>query len=106
MSKPKVQGSLLTFILSPKGLCHNPYLSLRATEGSMAISLFSRHYEIASVVSLPRNDITTQSLRGERFSHQSLVGFKIFFSGLLNDLFRQFRCWRTLIPFYGKEVIP
>ena len=31
----------------------------------MAISLFSKPYEIASVVSLPRNDITTQFLRGD-----------------------------------------
>ncbi len=37
-----------------------PSLSLGATEGSVAISLFPMHYEIASVVSLPRNDITTQ----------------------------------------------
>jgi hypothetical protein len=42
-----------------------PFLSLRATEGSVAISLFSIPCEIASVVSLPRNDIMTQSLRGE-----------------------------------------
>jgi hypothetical protein len=34
--------------------------SLRATEGSVAISLFPTNYEIAAVVSLPRNDITTQ----------------------------------------------
>jgi hypothetical protein len=45
-----------------KRLCHNPFLSLRATKGSVAISFFPMHYEIASVVSLPRNDITTQSL--------------------------------------------
>ena len=49
------------------GLCRNHPLSLRATEGSVAISLFSMHYEIASVVSLPRNDITTHS-PGERAS--------------------------------------
>ena len=46
-------------------MCPNYPLSLRATEGSVAISLFSMHYEIASVVSLPRNDITTQSPKGE-----------------------------------------
>jgi hypothetical protein len=39
-------------------------LSLRATEGSAAISLFSERCEIASVVSLPRNDIVAQSLEG------------------------------------------
>ena len=74
--------------LSPKRLCRNVHLSLRATEGSVparrsaslcrsvshrqalrhagvAIPVFSMPREIASVVSLPRNDITTQSLRGE-----------------------------------------
>ena len=51
---------------SPFGGCVlAPSLSLRATGGSAAISLFSIHYEIASVVSLPRNDIATQSLAGE-----------------------------------------
>ena len=44
-----------------------PFLSLRATEGSVAISLFPMSCEIASVVSLPRNDIATQS-QGERGS--------------------------------------
>jgi hypothetical protein len=34
-----------------------PILSLRATEGSVAISEISIPCEIASVVSLPRNDI-------------------------------------------------
>jgi len=53
----------LTLVLSPKRLCRNSSLSLRATEGSVAISLFSMHYEIASVVSLPRNDIATQPQR-------------------------------------------
>ena len=38
------------------GLCENLSLSLRATEGSAAISLFPIDCEIASVVSLPRND--------------------------------------------------
>jgi hypothetical protein len=46
-------------------LCHNRILSLRATEGSVAISLISNSYKIASVVSLPRNDITTQSPKEE-----------------------------------------
>ena len=41
----------------PSRLCRNPSLSLRATEGSVAILLFSMGYEIASVVSLPRNDL-------------------------------------------------
>jgi hypothetical protein len=42
-----------------------PFLSLRATEGSVAISEISIPCEIASVVSLPRNDIMTQSPKGE-----------------------------------------
>ena len=42
-----------------------PDLSLRATKGSVAISLLSMRYEIASVVSLPRNDIVTQSASTE-----------------------------------------
>ena len=42
-----------------------PFSSLRATKGSVAISLFSMPCEIASVVLLPRNDIVTQLL-GER----------------------------------------
>ncbi|HCY18266.1 MAG TPA: hypothetical protein DHU69_00550 [Deltaproteobacteria bacterium] len=41
-----------------------PILSLRATAGSVAIFLFSICYEIASVASLPRNDIATQPHRG------------------------------------------
>jgi hypothetical protein len=45
-------------------MCHNPFLSLRATEGSVAISLFPMHYGIASVVSLPRNDITNSLCDG------------------------------------------
>src|SRR4030043_1523630 len=53
-------------------LYRNPYLSLRATEGSVAISLFSMYYEIASVVSLPRNDTSTQSPeRGNYFIGKS-----------------------------------
>jgi hypothetical protein len=40
------------------------FLSLRATEGSEAISLISIFYEIASVVPLPRNDVVTQSPEG------------------------------------------
>jgi hypothetical protein len=58
---------------SPWRLCYNPFLSLRATEGSVAISLFSMPYEIASVVSLPRSDILTQSLVGEGFSASQRV---------------------------------
>jgi hypothetical protein len=51
------------FLIPPlMRLCHNLPLSLRATEGSVAIFIFPMHYEFASVVSLPRNDITTQSL--------------------------------------------
>ena len=37
-------------------------LSLRATKGSVAIYFISIPSEIASVVTLPRNDIVTQSL--------------------------------------------
>ena len=40
-------------------LYRNPSLSLRGAEGDAAISLYLMHYEIASVVTLPRNDITT-----------------------------------------------
>jgi hypothetical protein len=39
----------------------------------VAISLFSMPYEIASVVSLPRSDILTQSLVGEGFSASQRV---------------------------------
>jgi hypothetical protein len=42
--------------LSRKRVCRNLCLSLRATEGGVAI-LFSMDYEIASVVSFPRNDL-------------------------------------------------
>jgi hypothetical protein len=48
----------------PWRLCRNLSVSLRATGGSVAISLFSIYYEIASVVKLPRNDIATQSPEG------------------------------------------
>ena len=37
----------------------------------MAISLFSKPYEIASVVSLPRNDIATHSPGEGRFYGES-----------------------------------
>ena len=46
-------------------LCRNPSSSLRATEGSVAISFFSIPYEIASVVSLSGNDIAAESPMGE-----------------------------------------
>ena len=50
------------------GLCRNHPLSLRATEGSVAILEFLRSaQDEASVVSLSRNDMTTQS-SGERAS--------------------------------------
>ncbi len=42
-----------------------PFLSLRSTEGSVAISDLSNSYEIASVVPLPRNDAVTQPPKGE-----------------------------------------
>jgi hypothetical protein len=45
----------------PARLCRNVIWSLRATAGSVAIYIFPMPYKIASVVSLPRNDITTQS---------------------------------------------
>jgi hypothetical protein len=50
-------------------------LSLRATGGSAAISFLSMRYEIASVVSLPRNDIIMQPLRRRlvRFILQALI---------------------------------
>jgi len=54
-------------------LCRNPFWSLRATAGSVAISLFSLPYEIASVVSLPRNDITTQPPREAGFWFDFLI---------------------------------
>ena len=44
----------------PTRLCRNPFWSLRVTAGNVAIYLFSISYAIASVVSLPRNDIATQ----------------------------------------------
>ncbi len=48
-----------------KKLYHDSQLSLRATKGSVAISLSSVLCEIASVVSLSRNDIMAQSCRGD-----------------------------------------
>ena len=52
-------------ILPPWKLFHKPPLSLRAKKGSVAISIFLMLYEIASVVSRPRNDRVTQSHEGE-----------------------------------------
>ena len=49
----------------PTRLCRNPFWSLRVTAGSVAIFMLPATYEIASVVSLPRNDIATQPLGGE-----------------------------------------
>jgi hypothetical protein len=46
-------------------------LSLRATEGSAAVSSFPRPFKIASVVLLPRNDVVTQS-PGERTEKKPL----------------------------------
>ena len=43
------------------------FWSLRPTEGIVAFSLFSVSYEIASVVSLPGNDMMTQSLEQEGY---------------------------------------
>ena len=61
-----VAGSSKRSCPSPQQrLCHNRLSSLRATAGSAAISIFPRISEIASVASLLRNDIATQSPRGE-----------------------------------------
>ena len=46
--------------LFQRGPSGNSFLSLRANKGSAAIS-----YEIASVVSLPRNDLGPQYQRGK-----------------------------------------
>ena len=84
--QPKFTEELPESPLPVSRLCRNPSLSLRATEGSVparrsvffhqdasssalrhagvAISLFSTPYEIASVASLPRNDIAAQPPRG------------------------------------------
>ena len=63
---PKVNPAFPLTLPSPLADCVVILgLSLQATEGSAAISLFSERREIASVVSLPRNDIVTQSLGGE-----------------------------------------
>ena len=51
-------------------LCHNRLSSLRATEGSAAISIVSGTSEIASVASLLRNDMLTQSLGRERGAYR------------------------------------
>ena len=56
-----------------RGCVEIPILSLRATEGSVAISEISIPCEIASVVSLPRNDIATQSLKGEGWGSGDLI---------------------------------
>ena len=50
-----------------------PFWSLRATKGSVAISKVAMTYEIASVVSLPRNDIMTQSVWGRLFAKGNLI---------------------------------
>ena len=54
-------------------LCRNCFSSLRATVGSVAIFMFSKPYEIASVVTLHRNDLMTQPLRGnDKFGMKKL----------------------------------
>ena len=76
-----------------KRLCRNPFRSLRATVGSAAISLFSMPYEIASVVSLPRNDIVTQSRKRESSNFKSLwtpafaavTGISAFYKFIIYD---------------------
>ena len=59
----------------------------------MAISLPSMPYEIASVVSLPRNDIATQSLLGEECFLDLLT------LNMLESLFQTFvnAFWRSEI---------
>ena len=53
--------------------CRNCFSSLRATAGSVTIFMFSKPYEIASVVTLPRNDLMTQPLRGnDKFGMKKL----------------------------------
>ena len=47
------------------------FLSLRAPEGSAAISLLSDKYEIASVATLPRND---------KGSYKELIVMKRFYN--------------------------
>ena len=58
--------------LPPVGQRRNSHLSLRATEGSVAISMLWKNYEVASVVLLPRNDIMRHSLWGEGKGEGSL----------------------------------
>ncbi len=67
-SKPNLTPGAIfppTLALPLERLCRNDDLSLRAPEGSVAISLISNLYEIGSVVPLTRNDIVTQSPRGK-----------------------------------------
>ncbi len=54
-----------SFSVSPGGCVTLLFSSLRGAEGEAAIYLFPMYYEIASVVSLPRNDIMKNSLVGE-----------------------------------------
>ncbi len=54
-----------------------PFLSLRATKGRAAISLFSLPCEVASVVLLPRNDFATQPLRKEAHTYLFVIYFLI-----------------------------
>src|SRR5690606_12106516 len=59
---------MILFLRSPfrlRDFIANIFLSLRAPAGSAAISLLSSRYEIASVASLPRNDVATESRRLE-----------------------------------------
>ncbi|MGB9698986.1 MAG: hypothetical protein ACPL5I_06325 [Thermodesulfobacteriota bacterium] len=62
-------NELLTPALSLTGLCPDPFSVMASNphllRGSVATSLISRHYEIATVATLPRDDITTRFEQGE-----------------------------------------
>ncbi len=64
-----------TLTLQLKGMCRSRILSLRTTEGGVAISLISNCYKMASVVSLPRNYVTTKSPEGE--GNESIFGWNL-----------------------------
>ncbi len=56
------------FLPSLERLCRNPFFCLCERPSGAWQSRFSMTYEIASVVSLPRNDVVTHSPRGEGVS--------------------------------------
>ena len=59
MPKESPNGRVLSLLL--RDCVAIPFLSLRATGGGVAISVLSIRCQIASVVSLPRNDLVTPS---------------------------------------------